>query len=109
MVMLAGLGLTLGPISAALILTFKQGGSTSAKIHVNRDVDFNRIPNAKWYLPSILLWPLISSLVLILLNLCGEPIPDPVFTLVAALVGLFSLSFWHYLMKSAGWDMFSVQ
>ena len=102
MAMLAGLALTLAPISAALILTFRQDRSTGAKKLFKRAFDFKRIPNAKWYLPIIFLWPVIFSLALVLLNFIGEPITDPVFPLVAAPIGLL-VFFFLALFEEVGW------
>jgi membrane protease YdiL (CAAX protease family) len=102
MAILVGLALTLAPISAALILTFRQDRSTGAKKLVKRAFDYKRIPNAKWYLIIIFFWPVIFSLALILLNLIREPIMDPVFPLVAAPVGLL-VFFFLALFEEVGW------
>jgi membrane protease YdiL (CAAX protease family) len=102
MAMLAGLLLTLVPISAALILIFSQDRSAGAKKMVSRAFDIKRITNAKWYLAIIFLWPLIFSLALALLNLIGEPVPAPVFPFIAAPFGLL-VFFFLALFEEVGW------
>jgi membrane protease YdiL (CAAX protease family) len=102
MAMLVGLMLTLAPISAALILTFRQDRSAGAKKLVSRAFDFKRIPHAKWYLAIIFLWPLIFSLALVLLVILGEPVPNPVFPVIAAPLGLL-VFFFLALFEEVGW------
>lgn len=102
MALLAGLTLTLAPICAALILVYRQDRSSGTKRLLKRAFDYKRITNARWYVPIFLLWPLIFSLVLILLNLFGEPVPDPAFPIVAAPVALL-VFFLLALFEEVGW------
>jgi membrane protease YdiL (CAAX protease family) len=102
MALLAGLALTLAPICAALILVFRHNRSSGAKRLLKKAFDYKWITNARWYLPIFLLWPVIFSLVLILLNLPGEPVPDSVFPIVAAPVGLL-VFFLLALFEEIGW------
>jgi hypothetical protein len=102
MAMLAGLALTLAPITAALILIFRQNRSNGAKRLLKRAFDYKRITHVRWYVPILFLWPVIFSLALVLLNLIGEPIPDPVFPIVVAPVGLL-VFFLLALTEEVGW------
>jgi hypothetical protein len=102
MALFAGLALTLAPITAALILTFRQNRSVGAKRLLKRAFDYKRITHGRWYVPIILLWPVIFSLALILLNLIGEPIPDSVFPIVVAPIGLL-IFFFLALTEEVGW------
>ena len=59
MALLAGLTLTLAPVSAALILVFRQNRSSGAMVLLKRAFDYKRIPKARWFIPILLLWPVI--------------------------------------------------
>jgi membrane protease YdiL (CAAX protease family) len=102
MALLAGLTLTLAPVSAALILVFRQNRSSGAKILLKRAFDYKRIPKARWFIPILLLWPVIFSLAFLGLNSIGEPIPDTAFPIVAAPVALL-VFFLLALFEEVGW------
>ena len=102
MALFAGLTLTLAPISAALILEFRQNRSSGVKRLIKRSFDFKRIKHFRWVLTIIFLWPVLFSLVLVILNLIGEPVPEAVFPIVAAPVGLL-VFFFLALFEEVGW------
>lgn len=102
MALLAGLTLTLAPISAALILVFRQNRSSGTKRLLKRAFDYKRTPKARWYIPILLLWPIIFSLAFLVLKSIGEPIPDTAFPIVVAPVALL-MFFLLALFEEVGW------
>lgn len=102
MTIFMGLGLTLAPISAGLILTYRENGSDGAKRLLKRSFDYRRIINKRWYLPILFLWPVIFILAFAVMTFIGETPPDPLFPVVVAPV-LFVLFFIFALFEEVGW------
>src|SRR5512133_1337398 len=65
------------PMVAALIVTFMQSGSDSVKELARKIFDFKSIKNKIWYIPTLLLTPLISLCAYALMRWRDIPLPDP--------------------------------
>lgn len=102
MTILMGLTLALAPITAGLILTYRENGSDGAKKLLKRSIDSKRITNKKWYLPILFLWPVIFILAFGVMTSMGETTPDSLFPVVVAPV-LFVLFFIFALFEEVGW------
>lgn len=64
------------PGSAALILTHHTAGPSAAKSLLLRAVDRRSIPDKRWYLPALLLMPLLMALEYEVMRLAAMPVPD---------------------------------
>jgi membrane protease YdiL (CAAX protease family) len=102
MVMLTGLIIALAPISAALILTYRNDGLSGAKILLKRSFDIKRITRKIWYGPIFFLIPILFLLALGIMSILGEPLPDTLFPIVAAPVA-FLMFFLFALFEEVGW------
>jgi membrane protease YdiL (CAAX protease family) len=102
MVMLTGLIIALAPITAALILAYRESGSGGAKRLLSRAFDYKRITNKIWYLPILFFWPILFFLAYGLTIAMGETTPDPLLPVVVAPV-LFVLFFIFALFEEVGW------
>jgi len=102
MTLLMGLTLALAPITAGLILTYRENGSDGAKRLLKRSFDYKRITNKIWYLPVLFFWPVIFILAFGVMTSMGETTPDPLFPVVAVPV-LFVLFFIFALFEEVGW------
>jgi membrane protease YdiL (CAAX protease family) len=65
------------PLIAASILQFRQHGLNGIKALFNKVLDYKRIGNKIWYLPTLFLMPLIYFLSYAVMRLVGLPLPDP--------------------------------
>jgi membrane protease YdiL (CAAX protease family) len=102
MVMLTGLVIALAPITAALILTYREGGLDDAKALPKRSFDHKRITRRIWYVPSLFLMPILFFLALGIMTLMGELLPDTLFPVVAAPVA-FLIFFLFASFEEVGW------
>ena len=98
------LALTLAPvpITAALILTYRENGSEGARRLLKRSFDIKRITKKSWYVPIFFLVPALFFLALVLMVLMGEPVPEPLFPVVAAPVA-FLIFLLFALFEEVGW------
>ncbi|WP_460999949.1 CPBP family intramembrane glutamic endopeptidase [Streptomonospora sediminis] len=63
------------PLAAALILTFRQEGAPGARRLLKRAADLGRIGQKRWYVPIILLGPVILLITYGLMALFGVELP----------------------------------
>jgi len=92
----------IAPICAALVLTYRKSGGIGVKKLLKRSFDYKRVKNKKWFWPTLLLMPLLFSLVLgvsSLLELELLPAPMP---LIAAPIILI-MFFFAALFEQVGW------
>lgn len=92
----------IAPICAALVLTYKKAGGIGVKKLLKRSFDYKRVKNKKWFWPTLLLLPLLFSLVLgvsswLELELLPAPMP-----LIAAPIALI-MFFLAALFEQVGW------
>jgi membrane protease YdiL (CAAX protease family) len=95
------------PVSAAVILVRREGGSGAGKKLLKRALDYRRIRRKIWYVPILLLWPAMMILQYGLVKLRGVPLPDP------RLPGLmlpvsFALFFIAALGEEVGWQGYAM-
>jgi membrane protease YdiL (CAAX protease family) len=102
MVMLTGLIIALAPITAALILAYRENRADSAKRLLKRCFDYKKITRKTWYAPIFLLMPVLFLLALGIMILTGEPLPDTLFPVVAAPVAFLAF-FIFALFEEIGW------
>ncbi len=69
---------TFVPVTAAAILTYRQSGFNGIKELLKRAVDYKKIKNRIWYLPTLFLMPLIYFLSYVAMRWTGLPLPDPI-------------------------------
>jgi hypothetical protein len=74
--------------TAALILAHRHGGMQGIKDLLKKAIDYRKIKNRIWYVPSLLLGPAVYFLSYLIMRRLGRPLPDPQFSVVAALVFL---------------------
>ncbi|MBA3869256.1 MAG: CPBP family intramembrane glutamic endopeptidase [Chloroflexota bacterium] len=65
------------PISAALILTYRDHKSRGVQQLLGRVFDYQRASHKLWYLPVIFLMPIIMVLSYAFMRLIGLPLPEP--------------------------------
>ena len=92
----------IAPICAALVLTYRKSGGIGVKKLLKRSFDYKRVKNKKWFWPTLLLMPLLFSLVLgasslLELELLTAPMP-----LIAAPIALI-MFFFAALFEEVGW------
>lgn len=102
MVMLVAPVLSLAPITAALILTYRESRSDAVKKLLKRSFDYKRITRKIWYFPIFFLWPVLFGLAFGLLILLGEPIPALLLPIIAAPVAFLGF-FIFALFEEVGW------
>ena len=66
--------MTFCPMVAALLLVRRESGTTGARDLLKRSVDFRRITFKRWYLPILLLMPVVSLVVYGLMRAQGMPL-----------------------------------
>ena len=93
---------TLIPISAALILTYRESGWVGAKKLLKRSSDYKRVTKKIWYVPTVFLLPFLLILALGATILLGQPLVDAPFPAVALPV-MFMLFFIMALCEQVGW------
>jgi membrane protease YdiL (CAAX protease family) len=69
---------TFVPVIAASILSYQRDGFRGVKELLKKTLDYRNIRNKIWYLPALLLMPLIYFLSYVILQLAGLPLPDPI-------------------------------
>lgn len=73
------------PAAAALILSFREGGSDAVAGLLKRSYDFRKIRPKIWYLAIFFIYPSIDLLDVLIQRLLGTPIPSPHFSVIALL------------------------
>lgn len=93
---------TLMPAVAAVLLTWRARGSGATKGLLLRVLDYRRIGNAWWLLPTVLLGPAIFAISLGTIAYLDVPVPPAMVTLWAFPV-LFAFVFLLAAGEEAGW------
>ncbi len=89
------------PVTAALILVYRENGTAGMAELLRRSVDYKRIKSRIWYLPMLLTWPLIVFVQCQLALLSGSPVSTPHFSFWTP-IG-FSIIFIAALGEELGW------
>ena len=91
------------PVTAALILVYRENKTTGVTELLKRSFDYKRIRAKIWYVPIILLMPGVMVFSYGLMRLMGVALPTPQFTVLAALA-LFLAFFIAALGEELGWS-----
>ena len=95
------------PVTAALILSRRENGARGAWELLKRSFDFARVKSKVWYLPAILLMPLVSLGAYGVLRLMGTSLPEPRIT-AAKTLGLVLAFFVAAVCEELGWSGFAI-
>ncbi|RPI23154.1 MAG: CPBP family intramembrane metalloprotease, partial [Chloroflexota bacterium] len=96
------------PLIAASILSYRRNGLSGVKELVKKAIDYKKIKKI-WYLPTLLLIPLIYALAYIVMRFAGLPLPAvPEIPLLAAPV-FFILYFITATGEELGWMGYAIQ
>jgi uncharacterized protein len=96
------------PMSAALILVYRDGGAAGARALLMRSFDFKRITSKRWLVPVLLLMPLVSLVVYGLMRWMRLPLPAAQFHLFIALL-MFIAFFVEALGEELGWSGYALE
>jgi len=92
----------IAPISAALVLTYRKDGGIGVKKLLKRSFDYKRVKNKKWFWPTLLLMPLIFSLVLGVSSLLEQELLPAAMSFIATPI-LLIIFFISALCEQIGW------
>jgi len=95
------------PMLAAIILTFISNKSAGVATLLKRSFDYKRIKVKIWYIPTLLLMPVVMVLSFWVLRLTGTPIPAPTIKLVPTLI-LCLVFFVGALGEEIGWSGYAI-
>lgn len=90
------------PILAALVLVRRREGSASTREFLRRVFDLTSIRPRSWYIPILVLLPLLYALAYLILRVGGVALPSPQTSLPTILVLLVAFSI-AALCEEAGW------
>ena len=65
------------PVIAASIVTYRRHGPSGLRALFRRAADYRRVRDKRWYLPALLLYPLIMVLSYGVMRLARRPLPEP--------------------------------
>jgi membrane protease YdiL (CAAX protease family) len=91
------------PMLAALILVYREEGAGGVRRLLGRVFDYRRIRNKAWYVPIILLWPLLALLAYLVTRLIGLPVSAEWSNPLLAAPLLFALFFVLAIGEEPGW------
>ena len=92
----------IAPICAALVLTYRISGRIGVKKLLKRSFDYKRVKNKKWFWPTILIMPLLISLVFGVSSLLELELLPARMPLIAAPIALI-MFFLAALFENIGW------
>lgn len=95
------------PLIAACIVTYLQSGTPGIRALFRKVFDTAKIKNKIWYIPILLLPPLISALAYALMRWQGMPLPDPETPLLMAPV-FFIVFFVFGIGEELGWTGYMI-
>ena len=95
------------PMSAALILVYRENKSAGVNILLKRSFDFKRVKAKRWYAPALLIMPVASILSFGVLRLTGTPVPDPQIDVLRTLI-LCIVFFIFALGEELGWSGYAI-
>lgn len=91
------------PATAAVIVVYREHKSAGVTALLKRAFDFTRITAKVWYIPALLLMPLVMALSFGVLRLAGVPVPIPQLAVLPVLL-LCVLFFISALAEELGWS-----
>jgi membrane protease YdiL (CAAX protease family) len=99
---------TFVPVIAASILSYQQDGFNGIKELLKKSLDYKKIKNKIWYLPALLLMPLIYLLSYAVMRLTGLPLPDPISIPLLVAPVLFLMFFIGDAGEELGWTGYAI-
>lgn len=95
------------PAIAALIIVYRESQAAGVLALLTRALDVTRITAKVWYVPILLLMPLVMVLSFGVLRLTGVPVPVPQLAVLPALL-LCVLFFISALAEELGWSGYAI-
>jgi hypothetical protein len=96
------------PAVAAAILTYRRSGLAGLRAFLGGAFDYRRIRNPAWYVPILLLNPLIMFLSYVAMRVAGLPLPPPQIPLL--LIPVYALVFFPpAVAEELGWMGFAIE
>jgi membrane protease YdiL (CAAX protease family) len=96
------------PGIAASVLSFRRDRFAGVRALLSRALDFRRVRNKIWYLPALLLMPLLYVLSYVIMRVTGMPLPDPIQIPWTALPAYFALYFVAGAGEELGWSGYAL-
>ncbi len=96
------------PAIAASILCYRRAGYTGVKELIQKAWDFKKIKNKIWYLPSLLLAPLIYVCSYAFIRLTGLPLPDSINIPLRMVPAFFVMFFIGDAGEELGWSGYAI-
>ncbi len=95
---------TFVPVAAAAVLSYQQSGKRGVQELLKKIFDFQKIRNTIWYLPALLLQPLIYFLSYLTMRLAGLPLPNPISIPLLLAPAFFLMFFIGDAGEELGWS-----
>jgi membrane protease YdiL (CAAX protease family) len=95
------------PAAAAAILSIRENGGRGVRDLLKRSFDLGRVESKAWYLPTILLMPVVSLAAYAVLRVTGTSIPAPQIT-AARTLGLFLAFLVAAVCEELGWAGYAI-
>src|SRR5271165_364175 len=96
------------PATAAAIVTYTDDGFGGVRALLSRSFDYRRISSVIWYLPALLLPPVLSVISFETLRLTGVVIPTPQISLTTT-TGLLLFFFIGAVAEELGWSGYATE
>jgi CAAX protease family protein len=96
------------PIIAAVILTYREQKSRGVKQLLRRIFDYKRTKQKLWYVPAILLMPVIMVVSYGVMRLIGVPLPENPYIPFQAIPIFFLVFFIGALGEEVGWSGYAI-
>lgn len=97
------------PLPAALIMTYREEGADGVRRLLARVLDHRRITHKVWYLPIVLLWPLLALLAYLVTRLVGLPVSAEASNALLMAPLLFLLFFVLAIGEEPGWTGYATE
>ncbi len=96
------------PITAAVILTYREQKSRGVKQLLARVFDYKRVKQKIWYVPAILLMPVIMVLSYVVMRLIGSPLPANPYIPFQAIPIFFLVFCIGAIGEEVGWSGYAI-
>lgn len=96
------------PVLVASVLIYQRDGLNGIKALFKKAVDVKKIQNPLWYLPILLLTPLIYFLSFVFMRLTAMPLPDPIHIPWQMVPVFFAVYFISATCEQLGWMGYAI-
>jgi hypothetical protein len=96
------------PMTAASILSYRREGVDGIKELLKKALDYQKTGNKIWYLPALLLAPLIYFSSYVIMRLTGLPLPNPIQIPFLLAPVLFLMFFIGNTGEELGWSGYAI-